>query len=202
MKRLGPAIIFLTALSANAWTPRADHQIALYASRLAPPDLRLVLQRLQPQYLQGVDRGLAEERTEHHREHLRQRIDAETAEVIRMLRTGQPMALIAWRFGVLAHLIGDANNPFHVDTDAEVQPSESDFEHYFEERMERFPVVFYGLDRQWPRVLDRMFARSAALSPLMNEEYFRGGQRRNSSDFDDRSTAFGVASVCYSHAIT
>ena len=36
----------------------------------------------------------------------------------------------------------------------------------------------------------------------MSEEYFRGGHRRTSSEFDDRSTAFGVASICYSHAIT
>jgi hypothetical protein len=36
----------------------------------------------------------------------------------------------------------------------------------------------------------------------MGEEYFREGVQRTSTDFDDRSTAFGVASVCYSHAVT
>ena len=34
------------------------------------------------------------------------------------------------------------------------------------------------------------------------EEYFRHGQRRTSAEFDDRSTAFGIASVCYSRAVT
>ena len=34
--------------------------------------------------------------------------------------------------------------------------------------------------------------------PLIAEEYSRG----NAASFDDRSTAFGVASVCYSHAIS
>ena len=36
----------------------------------------------------------------------------------------------------------------------------------------------------------------------MREEYFRYGERRTSAEFDDRSTAFGVASVCYSRAVT
>ena len=37
----------------------------------------------------------------------------------------------------------------------------------------------------------------------MSSEYFpTGSEPRTSSDFDDRSTAFGVASVCYSHAVT
>jgi hypothetical protein len=36
----------------------------------------------------------------------------------------------------------------------------------------------------------------------MAEEYFRFGTRRTATDFDDRSTAFGVASLCYSHAVS
>jgi hypothetical protein len=43
-----------------------------------------------------------------------------------------------------------------------------------------------------------MFTRTTRFSPLMSEEYKRG----SGATFDDRSTAFGVASVCYSHAIT
>lgn len=202
MKRLAPAIIFLTAFTANAWTPAADHQIAISAARLAPRDLRLLLGRMQREYLQGVDRGLAEERTDSHRDHLRQRIEGEITSIVRMIRIGQPMPQVVMRIGVLAHLIGDANNPFHVDTDAELEPSHADFEHYFEERMTRFPIVFYGLDPRMSRVLDQTFSRSARLAPLMSEEYFRGGRRHTSNDFDDRSTAFGVASICYSHAIT
>jgi hypothetical protein len=64
----------------------------------------------------------------------------------------------------------------------------------------RFAPVFYGFDRNFvlSTYLDRMFARTTSYQPLMTEEYARG----NGTTFDDRSTAFGVASVCYSHAIT
>jgi len=74
------------------------------------------------------------------------------------------------------------------------------FEQYFERRLARFAPVFYGLDTNLvlSNYLDKMFARTTRFSPLMAEEYSRG----NGATFDDRSTAFGVASVCYSHAIT
>jgi len=77
------------------------------------------------------------------------------------------------------------------------------FERYMERRMEVFPTVNYSERTvQLGRYLDTLFARTARLAPLMSEEYFRGGERRTSAEFDDRSTAFGVASVCYSHAVT
>jgi len=64
--------------------------------------------------------------------------------------------------------------------------------------------VFYGLDPDFRlhAYLDKTFARSASFYPLMAGEYFRGGARRTSAEFDDRSTAFGVASVSYSRAVT
>ncbi len=202
MKRF--LLLLLIPISANAWTRTSDHQIGERAARLAPHDLRLLINRLHNQYVAGIDRALAEEGTDIHRAHLRERIEKDTKTIVTLIRTNQPMAQVVFRLGMLAHLVGDANNPFHVDTDDELEQSHADFEHYFERRMERFPTVFYGLDPRFalPQYLQRTFARTANFAPLMSEEYFRGGTRRTSADFDDRSTAFGVASICYSHAIT
>ena len=78
------------------------------------------------------------------------------------------------------------------------------FERYFERRMLKFPTVFYGLEQnfQLSSYLDRTFDRTAKFYPLVDEEYFRFDEKHDSSEFDDRSTAFGVASVCYSRAVT
>jgi len=166
--------------------------------------MRLILTRYHSQYYAGVDRALAEEGTDAHRAHLRERIQSEANTIVSLIRTKKPMQEVVFRLGMLAHLVGDANNPFHVATDAAVEASHTDFEHYFEIRMERFPTVFYGIDLRLalPQYVDRTLNRTAKYAPLMNEEYFRGGKRHTSAEFDDRSTAFGVASICYSHAIS
>ena len=197
-------LLLLIPLTANAWTRTSDQQIGARAAQLAPRDLRMVIYRFQSQYTAGIDRALTEEGTDPHRAHLRDRIEKETSAIVMLLRTKQPMQQIVFRLGMLAHLVGDANNPFHVATEQNLEASHIDFEHYFERRMERFPTVFYGLDARFalPQYLDRTLHRTANFAPLMTEEYFRGGSRHTSIDFDDRSTAFGVASICYSHAIT
>ena len=48
-------LIFLFPLTANAWTPIADHQIADRAAGLAPRDLNVVIRRLHHQYAAGIE---------------------------------------------------------------------------------------------------------------------------------------------------
>jgi hypothetical protein len=45
-------------------------------------------------------------------------------------------------------------------------------------------------------------ARGRRLYPLVGREYRRIGFARGVGNFDDRSTAFGVASLSFSHAVT
>ncbi|HXH37109.1 MAG TPA: hypothetical protein VNN08_00630 [Thermoanaerobaculia bacterium] len=199
MKRLAVALLTLTiALPSLAWTRTADRRIAAKSAELAPPDLKLLINKYNDEYLRGLDEALSSEGTDIHRRRLRERLEAQTRGIVAMIRANQPMSSIVAQLGNLSHLVGDANNPFHIgDDDA---AAHADFEQYFERRLARFAPVFYGLDRNFvlSAYLDRMFARTTRLSPLMAEEYGRG----SGATFDDRSTAFGVASVCYSHAIT
>lgn len=211
MKRILALIVFLP-LTAHAWTRASDERIAMKSAQLAPPDLRLLLDQFQSDYKQGIARAEADEGSEMHRYFvlsrsgkLRERIEKQTGTVITMIRKREPMPLVVEHLGELAHLVADANNPFHVSNDdPRLDASENDFEQYFERRMTRFATVFYGLEPGFhlETYLDRTFARTSKFYPLMSEEYFRFGERRTSAEFDDRSTAFGVASVCYSHAVT
>ena len=211
MKRLALLVLFLPVV-ANAWPRAVDGRIAKNAATLAPPDLRLVLEKLAPEYKSGLDRAQTEEGDPTHRDflnsrdgRLRQRIESETALAIKMIRGGDPMSQVAEHLGILAHLVGDANNPFHLASgDPRLRQAQGDFEQYLATELPKFPTVFYGLDDDpSPRaLLGRTFERTRGYYPLLGEEYFRGGVPRTSADFDERSTAFGVAAVCYSHSVT
>jgi hypothetical protein len=211
MKRLALLLLFLP-ITASAWTRASDERIARKGAALAPPDLRLMLEKFQPEYMTGLQRAEADEGSESHHYYvlsrsgrLRERIQRETFTTVAMIRKGDSMAAVAEHLGILAHFVADANNPFHTANDDQRMPLvHDDFEQYFERRLSRFPTVFYGVDPQLTldAFLDRMIARSARFYPLMVEEYYAGGERQSSSTFDDRSTAFGVASVSYSHAVT
>ena len=212
MRRFGFVLLLLFPLTATAWTRVSDQRIAKKAAALAPPDLAMLIEKFEAEYQRGLDRAQADEGSPSHqyfvlsrKGELRTRIERETRGAIDAIRKGDPMPSVIERLGGLVHLIADANNPFHVaNDDPRLSASHDDFEKYFERRLPKFPTVFYGLDPQFrlSTYLDRTFARSAKFYPLVAEEYFRYGERRSSAAFDDRSTAFGIASVSYSRAVT
>ena len=199
-------------LSARGWTRASDERIALKGAALAPPDLRMLIERFDGDYKRGLQLAEADEGSESHhyfvlsREgRLRERIERETRGTIDLGRRGEPMSKVVERLGTIAHLMADANNPFHVaNDDSRLTPSHDDFEQYFERRLSKFPTVFYGLDPQFQlsAYLDRTLGRTAKFYTLVDAEYFRGGGTHTSAEFDDHSTAFGVAAVCYSRAVT
>ena len=210
MRRLRIVLVLLLfPLTATAWTRASDERIASKAAALAPPDLRLLIEKFDGDYKEGLARAQSDEGSDiHHyfvlsrQGRLREGIERETRLAIQMIRKGEPMSDVVQRLGILAHLVADANNPFHVANDAPRHSEfHNDFETYFERRLSKFPTVFYGLDPQFrlSQYLDRTFARSAKFYPLMRGEYARGG---SAAVFDDRSTAFGVASISYSRAVT
>jgi hypothetical protein len=209
------ALLFLTLIIASpvhAWTRVVDQKIALKAAALAPSDLRTLIDLFDADYKAGIARAQEEEGHDTHRYFvlsrqgkLREKISFETTAAVALIKKGAPMRMVVERLGYISHFVADANNPFHVaNDDAALNDFQDDFERYLERRLSKFPTVFYGLDEkfQLTTYLDRTFARSSSFYPLMREEYFRDGERHTSADFDDRSTAFGVASVSYSRAVT
>ncbi|HEX7705411.1 MAG TPA: hypothetical protein VF701_03035 [Thermoanaerobaculia bacterium] len=212
MRSLGFVLLLLVTLPATAWTPVADERIAKKAATLAPPDLRMLIEKFEGDYRRGLELARADEGSDSHhyfvksrQGRLRDRVERETRGTISMIRKGDPMSHVVERLGGLAHFMADANNPFHAaNDDPRLASLRNDYASFFEQRLPKFPTVFYGLDPKFSLTpyLDRTFARSASFYPLLREEYFRGGVRRSAASFDDRSTGFGVASVSYSRAVS
>ena len=188
-------LIMFLPVTAFAWTPPANTQIARKSLQYAPPDLRLLVEKFPAEYATGVEET-------GDTANLRQQIETVAGGIIKMIRANQPMPLVVERLGLLARLVADANNPLKLDR--RLEPVSDDYESYFERKIVLFPTVFYGLDSHFRLgpYLDRTFARSRTFAPLVAEEYFGDGESHTSDEFDDRSTAFGVAAVSYSHAVT
>ncbi len=210
MKRAALLLLFLLPMTAaNAWTRASEKRIAKKAAALAPADLRMLIERHSSDYQKGIDRAAADEGTVSHHYfvlshegRLRERIDVETRNAIAAVRTRKPMSELVEHLGILAHFVSDANNPFHVvKDDSSLALMQDDFSQYLERRMPKFPTVFYGIDPHFTvqGYFDRTLNRTSRFYPLVGSEYNRVA---SSSGFDDRSTAFGIASVCYSHAVT
>ncbi|MBI2215221.1 MAG: hypothetical protein HYU52_16350 [Acidobacteria bacterium] len=206
------ALAFALPSIALAWTPEAEERIAQRSARLAPPDLKFLIEKFPDSYKTGYLRASTPTECAKHRYlvergrgELKALIERDVREAITLMRKEQQVQPFIERLGRISHLVADANNPFHTaDSNPQLAQSQSDFEAYLGRKLASFPTVFYGLriNRDVPRYIDGIVRRSAAHYPLLDEEYFRGGRRRSSWEFDDRSTAFGVASICYSRAVT
>src|SRR5258708_13267162 len=148
MRRLAsPLLLLLLPITASAWTRASDLRIAQGALELAPPDLQLVLKRFEPEFGRGLERAENDEGSEiHHyfvlsrQGKLRERIEQETRGTIAMIRGNQPMSLVAEHLGMLAHLVADANNPFHTsDADPRLALIHAHFQHYSHPPLPHFP---------------------------------------------------------------
>jgi hypothetical protein len=205
-------LVVLCPISVFGWTTASDEKIASKSEQLAPADVKMLIEKYHSEYLNGLKTASSEEKTDSHefmvltrKGNLRAELTKEVDAAIKLARSGTSMADFVEALGRITHLVSDANTPFHVsNADLRLDNHHLDYEAYFERNLAKFPTVFYGLDSNLSldRYLDAMFTRSAKFYPLLGEEYFRGGESHDSTDFDDRSTAFGVAAVSYSHAVT
>lgn len=221
---LALAVALLAPAALLAWKPATQKAIALEAATLAPPDLARLLVRHQTEYLHGSVAPLADGNAARHMKNadgsgsLDQTVATEMTATIELIRRHRPFAEVVEHMGRISHFVADANLPLNT---ANSDPREGayfrDFLDYADSARPRFAVVFYGLGPDWqsPRDIDAWtratLARGRQLYPAIGEEYRRiaglaatGGIGRSSGigGFDDRSTAFAVAALSYSHAIS
>jgi hypothetical protein len=199
---------------AAAWTPATQVAIAQEAARLAPPDLARQIARRERAYEAGVQEPFAESDPLRHMKNedgsgsLDRALYAEVDGAIRAIREHRPFDEVVRRLGAVSHFMADANNPLATSA---ADPDEgryfADFLRYAESAQGRFAVVFYGMpagsgDRSVSSVLAETLRRGRRLYPLVGREYRRIGFGSGAAAFDDHSTAFGVASLAFSHAVT
>ena len=211
---LGTAVALAATSPLSAWSPATQVSIARTAARLAPPDLTRQIEHRSDRFREGVlapfQEGVAER---HYRNRDRGALDAALAEevagVVAALRQPAPFDDVVYRLGRVAHWVADANNPLNAAGD---DPDEgryfADWLRYTDSARPRFAPVFYlgepsvGTDRDLRLLVLRALQRGRDFYPRVGDEYRRIGYGTGARGFDDRSTAFGVAAVSFSHAIS
>jgi len=198
--------LLAAAGSAFGWTAETEIAIAQRAARFAPPDLQRQIEK-HPQALR--DGVLAAIENPAVGRSVDEVLSLEVERAIDAIRSHRPFAEVVQRLGGVTHYVAQANNPLAVGSGDPAEPRYArDYPRYVESVQERFKVTFYGDGRQveapadLSSLLRRTFARGRAYYSLLASEYRRidygDGRRR----FDDRSTAYGLSALAYSHSIS
>ena len=192
-----------------AWTPDTHLEIARQAATIAPPDLFNQIKRHEKRFVAGLEGALSNARADHGRDDLMPQIAAGVRETIAAIEAHRPFRDIVYSLGRLSRFVADANNPLAQSAqDPHERRYARDYENYVRSAFARFPVVFYGEgrdvrdDRQLELLLAATGRRGRTLYPMIGREYRRVGKVDGVAEFDDRSTAFGVGSVSFSHAVS
>lgn len=207
------ALALLPALPAAAWTPRTQATIAGEAAALAPPDLARQIERHRRAYRQGVAEPFGDGDPGRHSAApgglLPQVVVAEAARAVTMIEQHRPFEDVVRQLGVLAHYVADLGFPLNTaDDDPREGDYFADYARYVESTEPRLPLVFYGLlpglegRGDLVPLVAAGVERGRGLYPLVGREYRRIGFASGRGRFDDRSTAFGVGSLAFSHAVT
>ena len=203
----------LAGSPAGAWTQRTQLAIVETAAKLAPDDLARQLERHKGQLRSGVLAPYADHAGSRHEANadgsgrLREVVRAEAQRTVTGIDGHRPFSEIAHQIGVVSHFVVDLNNPLRV---ANLDPRESAYRGHYPSYLDgarsRFTVIFYGSGRrvsssaEFDSLVARSLQRGRQLYPDFGREYRRIG--RNGGRFDDRSTAFAVGSLAYSHAVS
>jgi hypothetical protein len=207
--------VSFAASPAVAWTPATQIVIGREAAALAPPDLARQIHKHRKAFEEGLLAPFQDSDPGRHSKNpdgtgsLDRVLLAEVKAVIEAIREHRPFEEVVRRLGVVSHYMADANNPLAAaGSDAEEGRYFVDYLRYAESAEPRFPLVFYGAQpgierqRDISALLNQTLHRSRELYPMVGREYRRIGFASGRGRFDDRSSAFGVASLSFSHAVT
>lgn len=189
-----------------AWTSSTNTAIAEAAADLAPTDLKRQIDKNLGAYLEGVEGAARSPRTG---ESIATVLQDEVQRTIDGIRNHRPFSEIVTQLGIVAYYVSIANQPLNASSSDPNEPRYSaDYARYMESARSRFRVSFYADGRRLDSKDDlrtmvrNSLTRGRELYPYLGREYERIGYANGVERFDDRSTAFGVSAVAYSHSIS
>jgi len=211
-QKLTFVLLFLLVLAAitpaSAWTAPTRMQMVDDAIKLMPRTLRTLLRTHHKAVLRGALEPLTTEgQAGHTPETLPGKAEQLSDELILAVNNQQPFAEVATSFGRLCHTIADAGYP-PLAAGEKGRKHYKHFASFVEERLEKFPLVFYGHQEAASLRFDRaaqvrtVLARAALDDARLEHTYAQAGDPPSARFFDDRSVPFAVGSLAYSRSVT
>jgi len=180
------------------------------ALKVAPPALAHIILKHPDSFREGLSEANLSEGSAQHRQDsddlpsgTASAIGAVSQKAVAAIDGHRPFSDVVFYLGVLAHLAGDLNDPLLTAPAGEGANFAEDYPHYVERNLDRFPAVFYGYSAAPASPFDE-----AVAAARLSRQYFDHLSRAyaaadgKSASFDVRSIPFGVASICYSRAVT
>ncbi len=172
-----------------------------------PPDLARQITKYPQAFRQGAEAAFAYPQALHAvgpGNTLEEALLAQCERLVQAIRNHSSFETITAGFGALAHLVWDLNFPVEASSPTEAAA----FVAFLRSRLPRIPVVFYSgyemvpfssRESLWHFILTEA-SRVPPLQKALIEDFQRVGGPAFWNRFDDRSTAFGVASVSMNRA--
>jgi hypothetical protein len=196
----------LTAAPAAAWTAGTELLMAERAAKFAPRDFRHQIEKHDDSLREGV---LAAMQSPEVGRPLDEALYLEVERSIEAIQKHRPFEEIVQRLGQVSHYVALANNPLAVgSSDPQEARYAVDYPAYVESAQARFNVTFYGDGRRidepedLTRLVHNAFARSRSTYAMLGKEYRRIDFADGRRVFDDRSTAFAVSALAFSHSVS
>ncbi len=205
-----PVLLIVAApASSQDWTARTVEEMALHARQLTPPGLGRQIDRHKAEMKRGIQMASQAVNASGLSEPIDEIIRSHSEKAIRKITEHQPFSEIVFQMGVVAYFVALANDPVRYSPEDRPRPNyAADYYGYLEGASQRFAVLYYGEGRDFEsslelqQLIDRSLARGKQQAVMVAQEYRRIGEIDGRQLFDDRSTAFGVGSLAYSHAVS
>lgn len=193
-------VLFLSGSNLLAWSPTTYQAIGLNAVKLMPAHFKDILVKRQAILFKGINSSASFEKDE-----LIEMIQQTAESLKKKLKTKVNFNEVLFEYGVLAKMISDLNDPTAFAK--EVTNLKEEFQTLVAAKIAKIPVVFYGYNenllarKDLKSYLEGSFERSQKYKDKLVSSYLSQGQA-SFAQSDDRSPAFGIAALAYSHAIS
>ncbi len=179
------------AMASTTWTPTTRGYMAIHAFQAFPSDLRLALNQHRAAFRDAAMEPVAGSESDHINDAC-----LLVEELVRELSDQPDFDIVARKLGHLMALTASLTDPYNGSRDAEAL----DYRQYVQSKLKKLVFAYQPVSLASFRtgdpctILSNLPQQGRRMLPRIQADYTRFG---HSSRFDDRSAAFGAASILF-----